>query len=151
MTKAHTALVLEVASFFMVTLDLYGAERVRALGDRLVRVLERLKAGEDLRMIRIATWLLGQLISVIAVVIPIYRDLFPQSALIAARPGLRTLALIALAIVSFRLGAQMGRVALWLLASGINSVATVFERTRLEGILLVVGSALFVLSKVLSW
>lgn len=150
MSKVQTALVLEVVSFFMVTVDLYGADRIRSLGERFHRALHQLKTRESTK-VRVAAWLLGQIIAVMGVVVPIYREVVPNSALVAAEPQLRILVLIVLNLLSFRLGTHVGKITFWLLANIIQGTATVLQRARLEGLLLLLGAVLFVASKILTW
>jgi len=183
------AIVLEVISFFLVTTDLFGEERLTALQERLRRWSQAIRRGSVGRWVtrlfyrnadrnepRLWWWPLAIAVT-LGLVWLLMGDYFwwwvgcavvPLLALIGVFLALSTLGntaaempaillmplvvpgMILVMVTEFLLSLLLGA-AEWLLRWYVAGALALLVRFRLKGVLLVVGTVLFVASKVLAW
>ena len=157
MNVHRISILLEVISFFLVTLDLFGKERLGMLYRRIITNLNRIRQVEFERWSH--KWLLSpfiffgailmtaSLVYIIYNFLPLFVAQFPHSmpfligcliVVIAIYAYIKLLVLIYVRLLYYIL----------LLASVIlNLLTRLFNRYKLEGLMLTIGTILFIIGK----
>lgn len=160
---------LEILAFFFVTTDLYGKDRLEALGDTLSSTLKRLAwlfrydAGVPDREVGPLVWVFGAAVTyVITPFLWLITYFFFMTLLAYGEPprsrhdDLSLAGLLFWGLSSFSLGCLAGwvtiRAALPFMALNLTMLAHwLLERARVSGVLLGSGTILFLIAKAIIW
>lgn len=161
MKPEKIAVILETASFFLVTLDLFGKERLKSLYERLQLFLSKLKS----QQFKIDVWILSNgkraltfaVLSAVFAGISIWQlvkwikdeDLIPENTFYLAIGFFIfqiTIGFGSILIVNL-IGFLINR----FVSLTLGLLVKVLYRYHLEGIMLAVGTVLFLISKLISF
>jgi hypothetical protein len=159
MKAEQTAIILEVVSFFLVTLDLYGRERIIQLGDRFHRFAEAIRGGDLRDKYRQHAIKPMALIAVLVYCLLLGYWVSNEAALGSGLDTVLTkmvslgavaILLIIIVIVLFFLFEMIVVVVEFFVDRVLGVVMFMMVRLKLEGLFLIIGSIIFVVSKIIS-
>jgi hypothetical protein len=165
MTREHVASLLEIASFFLVSLDLYGEDRLNGLTERALKLVKRLErrieqpvtAKEQTHYSTLRKALALPLFIAICIslalvrhflVLPIEDDIYSPNAMVMVADGLREGIIWIIAELALLLSIASVIFA-YLLFARIAYMA--LRKYELSGLMMISGTILFGVAKYLAW
>ena len=153
MSLSHISILLEVVSFFLVTTDLYGEKRLTSLRDRLISFRhekENKQYNDIVSMVAFGFCIIGLLF----IFYILWIDNYTKDGLLWAIAG----SIIVLAIFLFAYKFILISVTFFffvivrlILGLLISVIQPILKMVSLQGLLLFIGSLLFLIGKTINW
>jgi hypothetical protein len=165
MTKAHLATILEIISFFFVTTDLYGPERLAEVRERIITIKRGkngARAGGAADHFLVIIIFLGTLYFLYYFLGDWGRsffssphepmNLFSRILLFVIAGFAVVLAIVMVGFVSFLFSVLIfGVTSAIIIYFTLWGIRTLLRILSLKGLLLIIGTILFLISKFISW